>query len=539
MNKKGFTLVELLAVLVILSVILVIAVPKIISSINNAKKSAIDSSVKLIISQIKFKRTMDKTYDVSIINASNTYDELGIRNDIFSEIVVSIENENTDSEQIIVSVVGKDRYSGFAALGNKDEVNVYSIDGVAPTISSIAIDMSNALISNSVIAGGEITIEWDGDNADTYTLEVSYDEVNYTLVSNSLEANSTTYMVLNNEGTSLRFRIKGVNMIGETDLVYTEPVNIKNWSSTIVNSSITYNDMYYSNGTYIAAGNDGYIAKSTNGTTWTSNQPRTDVTDDLKLVYKHKSYWIVAGQNGRIMYSTDAYRWTTISSITRQYEAYAAYDGNFVIIADKSRISTTINGNLWNHYSDPYMGIAFKDVDCLNGTWIAVGSSGRISTSPNAISWTSKAVGTSQYNKIYVVNNTAFAIGQGGVVARSTDGINWTSQVLGTSILNNIYYSNGIYVIVGASGVIYTSTNGTDWIQRVSPTTQILRDVKENNGLWIAVGNNNTVLLSNDAINWQVFTVESPSTNSLYYVKNINGVWHFGGSYGFVGSLSL
>ncbi len=536
MNKKGFTLVELLAVLVILSVILVIAVPKIISSINNAKKSAIDSSVKLIISQIKFKRTMDKTYDVSIINASNTYDELGIRNDIFSEIVVSIENENTDSEQIIVSVVGKDRYSGFAALGNKDEVNVYSIDGVAPTISSIAIDMSNALISNSVIAGGEITIEWDGDNADTYTLEVSYDGVNYTLVSDSLEVNSTTYMVLNNEGTSLSFRIKGVNMIGETDFVYSETMSVKNWSSTIVNSSTAYNNMYYYNGTYIAVGSYGYIAKSTNGTTWTSSKPTTDA---LKFIYNYNGVWVAGGQNGRIIYSTTTSSWTSISYVSTQYEAISEYNGVLAIVGNYSKISRTINGTSWSHYSDPYSGIAFKDVDCLNGTWIAVGSSGRISTSPNAISWTSKAVGTSQYNKIYVVNNTAFAIGQGGVVARSTDGINWTSQVLGTSILNNIYYSNGIYVIVGASGVIYTSTNGTDWIQRVSPTTQILRDVKENNGLWIAVGNNNTVLLSNDAINWQVFTVESPSTNSLYYVKNINGVWHFGGSYGFVGSLSL
>ena len=34
MNKKGFTLVELLAVIVILGIILLIAVPKVISTIN-------------------------------------------------------------------------------------------------------------------------------------------------------------------------------------------------------------------------------------------------------------------------------------------------------------------------------------------------------------------------------------------------------------------------------------------------------------------------------------------------------------------------
>lgn len=536
MNKKGFTLVELLAVLVILAVILIIAVPTIINTIKQARMSSIESSAKLIISQVKFKRNMDSSYDVSTINASNLEEELEIKNNVFSEVVITLTDENTPEEEVNISVVGKDKYEGYAASGTYDQITVVEVQTTAPTISSIAIDMSNALISNSVIAGGEITIEWDGDNADTYTLEVSYDGVNYTLVSDSLEVNSTTYMVLNNEGTSLSFRIKGVNMIGETDFVYSEPVNIKNWSSTIVNSSITYNDMYYSNGTYIAAGNDGYIAKSTNGTTWTSNRPRTDVTDDLKLVYKHNSYWIVAGQNGRIMYSTTTSSWTLLAPVSAQYEAVAEYDGILAMVGNYSKISRSYNGTSWNSYSDPYMGIAFKDIDCLNGTWIAVGSSGRISTSPNAISWTSKAVGTSQYNKIYVVNNTAFAIGQAGVVARSTDGINWTSQVLGTSILNSIYYSNGIYVIVGANGVIYTSTNGQDWTERVSPTTQTLTKVMENNGLWFVVGYSNTVLMSNDTINWQVFTVDSPSSNSLYFLEYVNGVWHFGGQAGLVGT---
>ena len=49
-NKNGFTLVELLAVIVILAIILVIAVPKVIGVINDSKKATLESTAKMIAS---------------------------------------------------------------------------------------------------------------------------------------------------------------------------------------------------------------------------------------------------------------------------------------------------------------------------------------------------------------------------------------------------------------------------------------------------------------------------------------------------------
>lgn len=46
MNKKGFTLVELLAVIIILGIVLVIAVPKITSVIETSKINSLKESVK-------------------------------------------------------------------------------------------------------------------------------------------------------------------------------------------------------------------------------------------------------------------------------------------------------------------------------------------------------------------------------------------------------------------------------------------------------------------------------------------------------------
>ena len=49
-EKNAFTLVELLAVIVILAIILVIAVPTITNTIKESKKSSFETSAKLIIS---------------------------------------------------------------------------------------------------------------------------------------------------------------------------------------------------------------------------------------------------------------------------------------------------------------------------------------------------------------------------------------------------------------------------------------------------------------------------------------------------------
>lgn len=48
LNKKGFTLVELLAVIVILAVVMVITIPTVLGSMGEANKSAFESAVKAV-----------------------------------------------------------------------------------------------------------------------------------------------------------------------------------------------------------------------------------------------------------------------------------------------------------------------------------------------------------------------------------------------------------------------------------------------------------------------------------------------------------
>ncbi len=73
MNKnKGFTLIELLAVIVLLAILMVIAVPKILNVIENSRKSATESSIKLVKDAIKTQVTSG-----SIMGTNFTSDESG------------------------------------------------------------------------------------------------------------------------------------------------------------------------------------------------------------------------------------------------------------------------------------------------------------------------------------------------------------------------------------------------------------------------------------------------------------------------------
>jgi prepilin-type N-terminal cleavage/methylation domain-containing protein len=55
-NKNGFTLVELLAVIVILAVILAIAVPGISGLIDNSKRSAFEADAKMILTGLEYQQ---------------------------------------------------------------------------------------------------------------------------------------------------------------------------------------------------------------------------------------------------------------------------------------------------------------------------------------------------------------------------------------------------------------------------------------------------------------------------------------------------
>ena len=62
MNKRGFTLVELLAVIAILAILVIIALPNVMGMFNTAKKNSFSNEVREIIKQAKTSVVTDSTF---------------------------------------------------------------------------------------------------------------------------------------------------------------------------------------------------------------------------------------------------------------------------------------------------------------------------------------------------------------------------------------------------------------------------------------------------------------------------------------------
>lgn len=97
MNKKGFTLVELLGVLVILAIIALITTPIVINVVNGTKKNSNKVQKELIISYAKLWQTQ---YDhkISEVNGSVyklTITELKTSGIIPNNDLVDIEKDQT------------------------------------------------------------------------------------------------------------------------------------------------------------------------------------------------------------------------------------------------------------------------------------------------------------------------------------------------------------------------------------------------------------------------------------------------------------
>lgn len=73
MNKKGFTLVELLAVLIILSLILFIVAPNVLNMMERSKKQKFLADAKEMISLAKYKSKLSQYQSLFVASGSNCY----------------------------------------------------------------------------------------------------------------------------------------------------------------------------------------------------------------------------------------------------------------------------------------------------------------------------------------------------------------------------------------------------------------------------------------------------------------------------------
>lgn len=118
--KKGFTLVELLAVIIILAIILAIAVPVISSLFRNSTKGAIESDAKLLLKSINLKILENPGFDPTTINETNVSSLLNIASNNYKSLKVTSVNNN-----LSIVLVSKNQWDKFVVSGSFTNLQVH------------------------------------------------------------------------------------------------------------------------------------------------------------------------------------------------------------------------------------------------------------------------------------------------------------------------------------------------------------------------------------------------------------------------------
>ena len=167
-NKvKGFTLVELLAVIVILATILVIAVPKITDTIKNSKIASFESSAKTIASQAEKKKMENEILDnTNPINCNNL---VKLSNSDYISCSVYFDSNNN----ALVTLYGSGKFEGLQIInGTKENAKAEEIK--APVYGN-AVNYVNGLYAYDASSNGlerdttsDANIRYVGANPNNY-----------------------------------------------------------------------------------------------------------------------------------------------------------------------------------------------------------------------------------------------------------------------------------------------------------------------------------------------------------------------------------
>ena len=165
-KKNGFTLVELLAVIVILAIILVIAVPKITDTIKNSKIASFESSAKTIAAQAEKKKMENEILeDTGSINCS---DVVKLNDTDYGNCSITF-----DGNTAKVTLVGKGKFKGLKITnGTKDNAKAEEIK--APVYGN-AVNYVNGLYAYDASSNGlekdttsDANIRYVGANPNNY-----------------------------------------------------------------------------------------------------------------------------------------------------------------------------------------------------------------------------------------------------------------------------------------------------------------------------------------------------------------------------------
>ncbi len=239
----------------------------------------------------------------------------------------------------------------------------------------------------------------------------------------------------------------------------------------------------------------GAIVTSPDGRQWT--EVATGAHGLLRNVVRTTAGLFVFG--AATLQSARGDTWTMRLTEMQVPERAITWSIDRFLVLDGEGLLVSRDGQAWERTLVPTLSA--DAVVTWNGSLYIIGaSSGRIFTSPDGVTWTTRQSGMSDnIRDILFASGRVVAMGQAGAVTTSTDGITWSGRTLVARQLQDLEWT-GQRFVVSASDVTLSSPDGLTWQTSAalpSPVTHLVWTGAELLGM-----NRSRVVRSPDGLTW-------------------------------------
>jgi photosystem II stability/assembly factor-like uncharacterized protein len=222
--------------------------------------------------------------------------------------------------------------------------------------------------------------------------------------------------------------------------------------------------------TVVAAGRDGVIKYSTDGgSSWLIALSPTQ--NDIDTISATQNGFVAIAEQGEVLSSTDGIYWNSLfsGSIEGHVTSTGLSSGSNCLVFTyfKYAYKSVDGGVNWIKNEITDQSISFNDIEYANGSFIAVGDSGRISISRDqGNTWSSMESSVSaDLRSIAYSNGRWVATGSNGVILTLDDSISNLQVDLDIRLSVELRWQSQI----GVNYRVYSSTDLKTWSEEGSP----------------------------------------------------------------------